>query len=141
MSLQSRLSGLVAAIGSDIKALSSGKLNKIGVAALDGAYQAKHVAMGSSTAIDLSAGNYFSKTLNSGTVTLTVTNVPVSGVVPEFILVMTNPGAATIIWPENARWEGGAAPTFTASGVDIVGGFTLDGGANWRLVRLSRDSK
>lgn len=97
------------------------------------------VAM-AANAIDLSAGNLFTKTI-SGATTLTTSNVPASGTLASFILDLTNGGSATITWWSGVKWAGGTAPTLTASGVDVLGFYTHDGGTTWRGMVLSKDSK
>lgn len=93
----------------------------------------------SATAIDCSAGNYFTKTA-SGALTWTITNVPSSRSF-SFILRLTNGGTGTQTWPSSVKWPGGTAPTLTASGVDVLGFITEDGGTTWRGVALMTDSK
>jgi hypothetical protein len=85
----------------------------------------------SASAIDLSAGNYFTKTI-SGTTTFTVSNVASSGTVNSFILQLTNGGSATVNWFTGVKWAGGTAPTLTASGYDDLGFFTINGGTTWQ---------
>ena len=46
-------------------------------------------------------------------------------------LIITNGGAFTVTWPASVKWVGGSAPTFTASGVDIVTLITVDAGTTW----------
>ena len=92
------------------------------------------------SAIDLSAGNYFTRTI-SGTTTFTVSNVPASGTTASFILELTNGGSATVNWWSGVKWAGGTAPTLTAAGVDILGFYSHDGGATWRGMMLAKDSK
>jgi len=99
----------------------------------------KHVAM-AANAIDLAQGNFFSKTI-SGATTFTVSNVPASGDVVSFIMELTNGGAGAITWPTGTKWAGGAAPALTASGIDVLGFYTRDGGTTWRAMLLSKDSK
>jgi len=84
----------------------------------------------SASAIDLSAGNYFTKTI-SGTTTFTISNVAASGTVNSFILQLTNGGSATVNYFSGVKWAGGTAPTLTASGVDVLGFYTLDGGTTY----------
>jgi hypothetical protein len=90
----------------------------------------KQVAVAAS-AIDLSLGNYFTKTI-SGNTTFTVSNVASSGTVNSFILQLTNGGSATVTYFSGVDWAGGTAPTLTASGVDVLGFFTIDGGTTWQ---------
>jgi len=80
--------------------------------------------------IDLSAGNYFTKTI-SGTTTFTVSNTASSGSVSAFVLDLTNGGSATVNWFSGVTWAAGTPPTLTASGRDVLGFFTHDGGTTW----------
>ena len=64
----------------------------------------------SASAIDLTAGNYFTKTI-SGTTTFTISNAASSGTVNSFILQLTNGGSATVNWFSGVKWAGGTAPT------------------------------
>ena len=91
-------------------------------------------------AIDLSLGNYFSKTISSLT-TLTVNNIPASGTVASFILDLTNGGAFIVTWWTGVKWAGGTAPVLTASGRDVLGFFTSDNGATWTGILMSKDVK
>lgn len=81
--------------------------------------------------IDLSAGNYFTKTI-SGATTFTVSNVASSGSVSAFVLELTDGGSDTVTYFSGVTWAGGTAPTLTASGVDVLAFFTSDGGTTWR---------
>ena len=98
------------------------------------------VNLGTGTAIDLSAGSVFYKTMTSAQ-TFTLSNVPTSGLVASFILELTNAGTYAPTFWENVRKAGGTAVSFTASGTDVLGFYTWDGGANWRMIVLSLDSK
>lgn len=89
--------------------------------------------------IDLSAGNYFTKTI-SGATTFTVSNVPASGTVAAFILELTNPGTA-VTWWSGVKWVGGTQPTWTGTGVDVLAFYTVDGGTTWRGFAVGKDSK
>lgn len=90
----------------------------------------KKVAIAAS-AIDLSLGNYFTKTIST-TTTFTVSNTASSGAVSAFVLELTNGGAATVNWFSGVTWNAATAPTLTASGVDVLAFFTYDGGTTWR---------
>lgn len=101
------------------------------------------VAM-SANDIDLSSGNYFTKTFTATTFTLTASNVPASGTSTNFILDATNGGLATIAFGTgftSVKWVGGAQPTLTSSGRDVLGFFTHDGGATWTGLLLGKDVK
>lgn len=91
------------------------------------------------SAIDCAVGNYFTKTA-TGALTWTVTNVPATGAF-SFILELTNGGAGAQTWMSGIKWPSGTAPTLVASGVDLLGFITDDGGATWRGVQLMKDSK
>jgi hypothetical protein len=91
------------------------------------------------SAVDCAAGNFFTKTA-SGALTWTVTNVPASRAY-SFLLELTNGGTGTQTWFSGIKWPGGTAPTLTASGVDMLGFITDDGGTTWRGVQLMKDSK
>jgi hypothetical protein len=90
--------------------------------------------------IDLSLGNYFTKTI-SGTTTFTVSNVATSGDVAAFVLVLTDGGAYTVTYFSGVTFAGGTAPTLTASGVDLLAFFTINGGTTWRGLVLALDIK
>lgn len=90
--------------------------------------------------IDLNTGNYFTKTI-SDTTTLTVSNVPASGTTASFILELTNGGSATVNYFAGVTFAGGTAPTLTASGVDILGFYTFDGGTTFRGLVVATDIK
>lgn len=87
--------------------------------------------------IDLSLGNYFTKTI-SGTTTFTVSNVATSGDVAAFVLVLTNGGAFTVNWFSGVTWNNATPPTLTASGIDILAFFTINGGTTWRGLVLAQ---
>jgi len=99
----------------------------------------KYSAVAVST-IDCSLASVFSRTI-SGATSLLVSNVAPAGNVSSFILELTNGGSATVTWWAGVKWAGGTAPTLTASGVDILGFYTRDGGATWRGTLMSKDSK
>ena len=81
--------------------------------------------------IDLSAGNYFTKTISTST-TFTVANVASSGTVSAFVLELTDGGSDTVTYFSGVTWAGGTAPTLTDPGVDVLAFFTSDGGTTWR---------
>jgi hypothetical protein len=83
------------------------------------------------TAIDLTAGGYFYKTI-SGNTTLTITNAPSSGTEAAFRLRLTGAGAYTMTWPTGTRWsDSNTAPAFACSVPDTVLFSTIDGGTTW----------
>ncbi len=80
--------------------------------------------------IDLKTGSVFSKTVIE-TTTFTVSGAAPAGEVSSFILELTNGGDFTVGWFAGVVWDGGAAPTLTAGGKDIIAFYTVDGGVNW----------
>lgn len=94
----------------------------------------------SASDIDVSAGNWFTKTI-SGTTTFTVSNVPTTGTAACFILDLTNGGSATVNWWSGMKWPAGTAPTLTTSGRDTLGFFTYDGGTTWSGFVIGLDVK
>lgn len=99
----------------------------------------KHAAVAASS-IDLALASWFSKTI-SGATTFTLANVPASGNAVSFILELTNGGSAVVTWWAGVKWAGGTAPTLTASGRDVLGFFTRDGGTTWTGLVLGADVK
>jgi len=106
------------------------RISSNGVAKFSKAVQETKVAMGAND-IDLSAGNYFTKTI-SGATTLTVSNVASSGSVSAFVLELTNGGSAAVTFFSGVTWAAATPPTLTAAGVDTLAFFTTDGGTTWR---------
>lgn len=90
--------------------------------------------------IDLATGNLFTKTI-SGATTLTISNVLATGNVNSFVLELTNGGSAVITWFNGVKWAGGTAPTLTASGKDILGFYSHDGGTTWNILGVNKDVK
>jgi hypothetical protein len=94
----------------------------------------------SSNNFNLANANYFTHTL-SGATTFTVSNTASSGSVSTLILNLTNGGSAAITWWSGMKWAAGTAPTLTASGRDVLGFFTYDGGTTWSGLVLGKDIK
>lgn len=98
------------------------------------------ISLGVSSAIDLSLGNVFTKSVNSDT-TFSVLNCLSSGTSNSFILELVNAGAFTITWFSGIKWAEGLAPILTASGVDVLGFYSYDGGVTWKGLVLGNDMK
>lgn len=94
----------------------------------------------STTVIDLSTANYFTKTISSNT-TFSVANVPSAGTVASFILDLTDGGSNSVYWWAGVEWPNGVQPALTISGRDVLGFFTHDGGTIWSGFMLGRDVK
>jgi hypothetical protein len=82
------------------------------------------------TSLNLQNGNVFSATATAN-VTLSITNVPVSGTCASVTLISTNFGAYTITWPTGTTWINGSAPTLPASGLAVLIFFTINNGTTW----------
>lgn len=87
--------------------------------------------------LDLATANLFTKTIGEDTA-FTLSNVPATGKVACFILDLTNGAAFTITWWAGLTWPGGVAPTLTASGRDMLGFITHDGGTTWTGLLLGK---
>jgi hypothetical protein len=106
-------------------------------------YSLVHNALGNvsgGTTVNLELGNYASATA-VGAVTWTFANPPTGTRAGSLILELTNGGAYTQYWPASVRWPAGAAPTLTASGVDVLVFITDDAGSNWRAAITMADSR
>jgi len=96
-------------------------------------YSIQGVALGNTGAtrtIDLDTGNFFSATLDQAC-TFTFSNPVASGNFCGFALALIDGDAYTITWPTSVDWAGGAAPTLTGSGLDLLVFVTYNGGATW----------
>jgi hypothetical protein len=82
------------------------------------------------TTINLQSGGVVTATA-TGASTWTITNPGASGKASTFVLILANGGAFTQTWPSGTKWPGGAAPTLSSSGTDILTFLTVNGGANW----------
>jgi len=88
---------------------------------------------GAAIALDLANGNVQKLTLTANA-TITLTS-PVSGAMRSLTLLVFQDatGSRTITWPGSVKWGNAGAPTLTttASKMDMVSLFTVDGGTNW----------
>ena len=85
--------------------------------------------------IDCSTGNYFTKTITTGTNTFTFSNAPASGTVCSFTLELTHTGG-TAAWPSEVKWNADTAPTLTSGKTHLFMFVTDDGGTRWRGAAL-----
>lgn len=81
-----------------------------------------------STSIDLSASDFFTKSI-SGDTTFTFANATASKG-QAFALKLTISSAAVPAWPAAVDWATGSAPTL-GNGTHILGFVTFDGGTSW----------
>jgi hypothetical protein len=95
---------------------------------------------GGTDAIDLTVGNSVSATVSTGTQTFTFTNPTASDEGCGFTLVLTNGGSQTVNWPSSVDWPAATAPALTASGVDVLTFWTIDGGTIWHGMAASLGS-
>lgn len=82
------------------------------------------------TSMNLQNGNVFSATI-TGATTFSVTNVPATGTCASLSLILINGGSASVTWMTGTKWPAGVAPTLTASGIDVLVFFTVNGGTTW----------
>lgn len=103
---------------------------------VDGAYTSSVSAV-AALDIDLSASNYFTKTI-AGDSTFTFSNPPASGTVGSFTLEV-NYTSGNITWPGSVYWNaaGQTAPTITAGKVQLYMFVTRDGGTTYRGALLA----
>jgi hypothetical protein len=81
--------------------------------------------------IDLNDGNSVSATVDTSTNTFTFSDPTASDELCGFTLTLTNGGSQTVAWPSSVDWAAATAPTLTASGVDVLVFYTIDGGTIW----------
>jgi len=101
---------------------------------------AKVVSVFGTTTIDFnSPASVFSFTVTQPT-TVAFVNPPANVTAQQLstmvTLIITNGGAFTLTWPGSVTWATGVTPKFSASGVDVVVGWTPNNGTNWYLARL-----
>lgn len=101
--------------------------------AVDGPYKQVAEAV-SALNIDLSTGNYFTKTIN-GNSTFTFSNPPSSGTVGSFTLELTHT-SGTVTWPSSVKFPSDTAPTLTAGKTHLFVFITDDGGTRYRGAAL-----
>lgn len=107
------------------------RINNAGRFQVNGAQDCNVVDIASGTNFDLSAGNYFIRTVN-GNVTFTVSNVPASRAYAFTVEITHTSG--TITWFSGVVWPGGTAPTLTTGRVHLFTFVTDNGGTTWRAV-------
>lgn len=102
--------------------------------AVDGPYKQAAEAV-SALDIDLSTGNYFTKTIN-GNSTFTFSNPPSSGTVGSFTLELTHT-SGTVTWPSSVKFPADTAPTLTTGKTHLFVFVTDDGGSRYRGAALA----
>jgi hypothetical protein len=86
---------------------------------------------GGSQDINLELGNVVLATVSTAESTFTFSNASATGTGCSFTLILTNGGSQTVNWPASVAWGGGAGPTLTVAGVDVLTFITVDGGTIW----------
>ena len=101
---------------------------------VDGPYKQAAEAVGALD-IDLSTGNYFTKTINADS-TFTFSNPPASGTAGSFTLELTHT-SGTVTWPSSVKFPADTAPTLTAGKTHLFVFVTDDGGTRYRGAALA----
>jgi hypothetical protein len=84
--------------------------------------------------LDLNVANIFTVTLSESITSIVISNVPSSGIVTSFTLILTYTSTSvSITWPLTFDWPSGSTPTLTNSNgkKDIFSFVSEDGGTNW----------
>jgi hypothetical protein len=100
---------------------------------VDGPYKQAAEAV-SALDIDLSTGNYFTKTISANS-TFTFSNPPASGTVGSFTLELTHT-SGTVTWPTSVKFNADTAPTLTTGKTHLFFFVTDDGGTRYRGAAL-----
>ena len=91
--------------------------------------------------IDLALGNVVTATVDTSANTFTFSNPPTSGKSGSFTLILTNGGSQTVNFPASVDFAGGAAPSLTTAGVDVLTFTTVDAGTRWYGFLAGADMK
>lgn len=114
-------------------ALTSDLASKVSVANGGGETYSDAGNSGTAITLNLANGNVQKLTL-TGNCTITLTS-PASGAMRSLTLLVFQDatGSRTITWPGTVKWGNAGAPTLTttASKMDMISLFTVDGGTNW----------
>ena len=86
--------------------------------------------------VNMSLGNYFTKTITTGINTFTFSNPPTSGTVGSFTLELTHTGG-TADWPTEVKWPGDTAPNLSSGKTHLFMFITDDGGTRYRGAALA----
>ena len=91
--------------------------------------------------INLASGNVVTATVNTSANTFTFSNPPASGKCGSFTIILTNGGSQTVNFPASVDFAGGAAPSLTTAGVDVLTFTTVDAGTRWYGFLAGADMK
>ena len=112
---------------------SNGNVDVAGSFNIDGPYKQVAEAV-SALDIDLSTGNYFTKTINANS-TFTFSNPPASGTVGSFVLELTHT-SGTVTFPSSVKFSEDTAPTLTSGKTHLLMFTTDDNGSRYRGAAL-----
>ena len=132
--LVSDLAGAGSAAGTSIANTFTAEQTFNAGVSIDGPYEQAVEAV-AALDIDLSTGNYFTKTINANS-TFTFSNPPASGTVGSFTLELTHT-SGTVTWPASVKWPSDTAPTLTPGKTHIFVFITDDNGARYRGAALA----
>jgi len=86
---------------------------------------------GGTRTVNLNNGNSVTATVSASANTFVFSNPTAGDELCGFTLGLTNGGSQTVNWPSTVDFAGGTAPALTASGVDWLVFWTVDGGTIW----------
>ena len=86
---------------------------------------------GGTRTVNLNNGNSVTATVSASANTFVFSNPTAGDELCGFTLGLTNGGSQTVNWPSSVDFAGGTAPALTASGVDWLVFWTVDGGTIW----------
>ena len=132
--LVSDLAGAGSAAGTSIANTFTAEQTFNAGVSIDGAYEQAVEAV-AALDIDLSTGNYFTKTINANS-TFTFSNPPTSGTIGSFTLELTHT-SGTVTWPASVKFPADTAPTLTAGKTHVFIFVTDDGGTRYRGAALA----
>ena len=101
-----------------------------GIDVTGGRYTSAVIAV-SALDIDMSLGNYFTKTITTGSNPFTFSNPPPAGTVGSFTLELTHTGG-TAQWPTAVEWPGGNAPNLSTGKTHLFVFITDNAGSRYR---------
>ena len=87
------------------------------------------------TNLDLDLSNAFSLE-PTGLTQLSVINIPTAGSFVLGLLLLITDGQGNITFPASFEFPGGATPTLTFSGNDLIVAVSFDGGVTWKANAL-----
>lgn len=84
--------------------------------------------------LDLNTSNIFTLSLTESISSIAINNVPITGIVTSFTLILTYTATTvSITWPVSVKWPAATAPTLTNLNgkKDIFSFVSEDGGTSW----------